>query len=203
MGKLTVTGLLLAISVVVAWVGATSSSAAVQDGCNDNFVAPPAGPERPDQFGGFRQAVEDAAEPQLDIRLSWINRASNANCIALEVNFKTSADAAGEWVLLETLADPQATQYLHQDVPTSGEVCYRAYSSNDSGRSEYSRIACLEAFVPGTAPENGGGEEPSTNDSQDTLLIVVLAAALVVGALALATGGVLVLRKRAGRARVG
>lgn len=158
-GKFTVTGLLLAVSVVVAWLGAASATtAAIEDGCNDSFVAPPEGPDR---LVGFRQAVEDAAEPQLDIRLSWINRASNANCIALDVNFSTPAGAgsAGEWVLLETLADPRATQYLHQDVPTSGEVCYRVYSSNDSGRSDYSNRVCLtlEGSVPGTTPGSGRG----------------------------------------------
>ena len=150
----------------------------------------------------FRESAEQASEGFKNIRLRWVNKATNFGCTAVEANYSpegAATELGGTWDLVETILDPAVSEFLHVAVPAQGDVCYRVYAANALGRSEYSNRVCLELGEIATpTPDTGeGGGDSSEGDSSAPVLIivvVVLVAILVVG------GGVVMMRGRAGRA---
>ena len=125
--------------------GASPAEAVVEDTCSKIYAPPPLGPQRPTKLVALRNLEEASPEPQQVISLLWINRAQNANCFFVEVKYSPGqgTGVSNEWLLLDTIRSPRVNQYQHQNVKAQGQVCYRVYASNRTGRSEYSNRVCL------------------------------------------------------------
>ena len=192
-------GALLLIAGI--WSAPLGTAIAQEEQCNTTTIAePPVGPAVPDILFPTREVVEGATEPQLDIRLHWVNRSPNSRCFHVEVKLTPETDCSvegGQWGLLETIPERQVTQYLHEGVSATGSVWYRVYASNREGRSDYSRRVCLILEGFGSGGTDGGGKfengSPIEGSGSGPWLIV----GIVLGLAAVATvGGVLVWRRR-------
>ena len=199
---------LVLIVAVGIWYGVwpTSAMEASAEGtCGDSYAEPPLGPERPTRLVAFRKLVEDAPDPQQDITLHWVNGAGDADCLAVEVNYLPRRTATGDdWSLLDTLRGGPVTEYHHR-VSALGEVCYRVYSSNEAGRSQYSNRVCLalEGYTPPPTVSAPAGPSASNSDGVDesgSLGWPLLVIAIALGAL-FAGAGLVLWRYKAHRSR--
>ena len=174
-----------------------------QDDCNSSYTKANFGPERPAKLTAFRKVIDDGSGPQQDITLHWINESRGATCFTVEARFSPGLDSSadGEWAVLGTIRGAKATRHLHRDVPAPGELCYRLYASNSTGRSDYSNRVCLgvDALVsrgPASAfdSESDGSVEGSGYPPWYLVAITTALFALI------SSGGVVAWRHRTHRA---
>ena len=204
MEKKLLFGLFGALLLIAGMWSAPLGTATAQEEdeqCNTATIAePPLGPAVPDILLPTRLAVEGAQEPQLDIRLQWVNRSTNARCFHVEVKLTAEADCpveGGQWGLLKTIPERQVTQYLHEGVSATGSVWYRVYASNRDGRSDYSRRVCLilEGYGSGETDDGGIFEDEVPMGSSGSGVWIVVGIVLGLAAVAI-VGGVVVWRRR-------
>ena len=190
-------------AAIIAVVGSMfQGPAAAQEEYGDAFGEFVTAPER---LAAFRSLAEDisAPEPFQDVTLSWVSPGADAGCFTIEVERVTESglDGRRSWEVLDRMPDRTQSRYLHLNVPTSEKVCYRVYSSNRLGRSDYSNRVCLLELVSGIGEgESAGATDQAGMDMGGEGIRVwqVLVIALVGGAV-LATGGVVGWRYRARR----
>ena len=201
MSKRILFGLFVALTALSGlWVTYPTGIGAQQD-CNANDTGAALAPEKPDLAMAFREATGQTSEGPKNIRLRWLNKASNLGCTGVEANYSPegTAELGGTWDLLDTMLDPAASEYLHVGVPDLGDICYRVYAANALGRSEYSNRVCIDLSGSSTGsdnPDNQADGVSSRGDSGSRVLIMVVA----VAAIAVAGGGVAMWRSRTKRA---
>jgi len=171
--------------------------------CVSNYVGVPPGPEAPANF-----RIEG-------ITLRWENRATNANCLAIEIKpFLPSSlrtRVPEQWLPFATIYAVESTSYTVPAMESGGEVCFRLYAANQHGRSSYTGEICLLPERPPTAtptPVWGIGATPERTPTPvpsgpaggglgQRPAVVIVVALLVVAAVV----GLMVLRWRVGRSR--
>ena len=190
------------IALMGVW-SAIVPGAMAQEDCVDSYADAPLGPTRPENLVAFRRSANDAPDRQ-DVILYWVNVADNARCVSVDVRFSPASDtspttAEGEWAPLAKISDQTVDRYLHPAVPSMGEVCYRVYASNETGRSSYSNRVCLvlEGYTFPAGAGTEGGEDGSDSEGSGFGTWYIVAIALVAGAAILGVGAVI--RRRASR----
>ncbi len=186
--------------VALAGRGVPPVAQADEGDCVSDYVGVPPGPEAP-----VNLRVEGAT-------LRWENRATNANCLAIEIKPYLPPDlrtrVAEQWLPFATIYAVDFTSYAVPAMESGGNVCFRMYAANQHGRSPYTNEVCLLPEKPptptptavwgiGATPERTPTSSqgvPSGGGPGGRPAVVVMVALLVVATAV----GLMVLRWRAG-----